>query len=46
MKHGKGKEYFKNGDSYEGMYVDNKFHGNGKYLWKIGMAYSGDFKEG
>ena len=38
LKHGKGTEYYKNGNiKYEGDFINDKFEGNGKYIgrWRI-----------
>ena len=37
------------GDSYTGDFVNNRFHGKGKYTFKSGknqVSYEGDFREG
>ena len=31
---------------YEGEFVNDKFEGNGKYIWKDGKYYIGEFKKG
>lgn len=46
MKHGKGTDYFANGDSYTGQYKYGKPWGIGVYTWKNGSAYKGQFKNG
>ena len=47
MKHGSGKEEFKNGDSYSGSFVNGKFEGVGKYCWfESGAVYKGMIKNG
>lgn len=32
---------FSGGDIYDGDWVNNKFHGHGKYQWKVGAYYIG-----
>lgn len=46
MKHGYGKEYFDNGDIYEGEYLMDQMHGKGKYIYKDGGYYIGEFHYG
>lgn len=41
---GAGKFYFLNGEKYEGMWSNGKFHGIGRYYWVNGMKYYGEFK--
>lgn len=36
---------YENGDTYEGEYLDHKFHGKGKFTSKV-MKYDGNWKEG
>lgn len=43
MPHGKGKFIWKNGDVYEGDWVNNEITGKGKFTWKNGDVYEGDF---
>ena len=44
LRHGKGKEYYKNGNiKYEGDFCNGKFEGNGKYIWNDGEYYVGQF---
>eukprot|EP00842_Homolaphlyctis_polyrhiza_P000108 jgi/Hompol1/1098/HPOL_001631-RA len=45
-RHGKGKNAFPNGDSYEGGYANSKRSGHGMYKWKAGHRYVGDFTSG
>ncbi len=33
-------------DAYEGYFVDGKFQGTGKYTWKDGDTYAGQFHNG
>lgn len=42
----KGKHVFASGAVYEGFFLDNKFHGFGRYCWKDGREYEGYFSEG
>ena len=47
MGHGKGKALEKNGDRYEGDFINDKYHGTGKLIKKEnGWVYVGEFKEG
>lgn len=39
LKHGRGQEYFFNGDSYKGEYVNGLPEGVGIYLWNDGSKY-------
>jgi len=42
----KGKHVFASGAVYEGFFLDNKFHGFGRYCWKDGREYEGYFSGG
>lgn len=42
----KGKGSFEYGDTYEGEFKDNDFHGWGKRTYEDGSIYEGGFKEG
>jgi len=42
----KGKHVFASGAVYEGFFLDNKFHGFGRYCWKDGREYEGYFCDG
>lgn len=47
LKHGNGKEVFKNGDRYTGSYVNGRPEGIGEYIWsKSTSNYRGYFKNG
>ena len=47
MKHGKGKEYYKNGNiKHEGDFAFGKFEGNGKYFYENGDCHIGYFVNG
>jgi hypothetical protein len=46
MKNGWGKEFFPNGDTFEGFYKDGFPHGSGIYNWNDGTSYEGVFNEG
>lgn len=46
QRHGKGKNTFPNGDTYEGMYLNGTRNGYGVYRWKAtGAQYSGEYKD-
>ena len=46
-REGKGKMTYESGNSYEGGFVNNKFHGdNGVYKWFDGDKYVGSWKDG
>lgn len=36
-----GKYFFKNGNIYEGEFLDGRFNGKGIYLWTDGEYYNG-----
>ena len=39
-KHGKGIIYYKNGNiKYEGDFINDKYEGNGKYIYESGYYY-------
>jgi hypothetical protein len=42
----KGKHVFASGAVYEGFFLNNKFHGFGRYCWKDGREYEGFFCDG
>ena len=45
--HGKGIMYYKNNSiMYDGDFVDNKFEGNGKFIYDDGIYYIGQFVKG
>ena len=45
MEKEKGKEYYKNGNiRYEGDFINDKFEGNGKYIYEDGDYYIGEWK--
>ncbi len=44
-RYGEGKATFSNGDSYKGMYVNDRREGPGVYKWRDGRVYDGEFKE-
>ena len=47
VHNGKGKEYYKNGNiKYDGDFVNNKYEGNGKYIYENGDYYIGPFING
>ena len=41
-----GFEMFKEGDTYEGMFLDDKYHGNGVFKFSNGTRYEGEFANG
>ena len=43
---GQKKKTYKNGDVYEGSFVNGKREGKGTYIFKNGDKYEGDFKGG
>ena len=43
LKHGHGVENFRNGDCYEGDYVNGRHDGLGYYVWSNGNSYRGSF---
>jgi hypothetical protein len=43
MKHGKGSDFFSNGDKYTGAYKNGKPEGYGVYTWENGSYYEGYF---
>ena len=46
-KYGNGEMTLKNNDIYIGAFLNDKFNGKGKYIWKdINKEYEGDFVEG
>ena len=47
LKHGKGKEYYKNGNiQYEGDFIKDKYEGNGKYIYEDDNYYIGQLFNG
>ena len=43
---GNGTYYHKNGDRYEGNFIDNKRYGYGTFFFEDGRKYVGNFKDG
>ena len=43
LKHGKGADFFVNGDKYVGDYINGKPCGEGTYNWKNDSQYEGTF---
>lgn len=39
LKHGEGKEYFPNGDFFQGTFKEGRPHGLGTYKWRNGLIY-------
>ena len=47
LRHGKGILYYKNGDiKYDGYFVKDKYEGTGKFFWKDGNFYDGQWLNG
>jgi len=46
QRHGKGTEYFENGDVYNGQWQNGQHHGRGVYRWSWGDIYHGEWFEG
>ena len=47
LRNGKGTLYYSNGSiKYEGDFINDKFGGNGKYIWENGKYYIGQCKNG
>ena len=44
--HGKGKQYYTNGDKYEGNFIEGLRYGRGKYYFTNGDRYEGNFVNG
>ena len=45
MRHGKGILYYNDGEiKYDGDFFNDKYEGNGKYIYKNGDYYIGQFK--
>ena len=45
-RNGKGKITFPSNDSYEGEFLNSRFHGQGAYLQANGVRFEGQFREG
>ena len=43
---GNQKKIYKNGDTYEGPFVNGKREGKGVYIYQNGDKYEGEFKRG
>ena len=41
---GEGIMFYKNGDRYDGYWMEGAFHGKGKYVWANGDSYTGSYK--
>ena len=47
LRNGKGTEYYSNGNiKYDGDWINDKYEGNGKYIWENGEYYIGQWKNG
>ena len=47
LKHGHGKYYYLNGNTYEGDWQNDKKHGKGRYVYySTDEYYDGDWREG
>eukprot|EP01104_Vermistella_antarctica_P017048 TRINITY_DN5968_c0_g1_i1.p1 TRINITY_DN5968_c0_g1~~TRINITY_DN5968_c0_g1_i1.p1 ORF type:complete len:691 (+),score=132.26 TRINITY_DN5968_c0_g1_i1:200-2272(+) len=44
--HGRGVMAFKDGERYEGEFLDDKRHGRGKYFYNDGSSYTGEYENG
>ena len=44
--HGYGVYTYSDGRKYEGYYANDKREGQGKYKWKNGTIYDGEWKDG
>ncbi|XP_065643208.1 radial spoke head 1 homolog isoform X2 [Hydra vulgaris] len=44
QRHGMGKAFFPNGDTYEGMYALGKRNGKGVYHFATGAVFDGEYK--
>lgn len=46
LKHGFGKMFYNDGDSYDGMWMKGKRNGSGTYFYNNGTIYRGGFVNG
>ena len=47
LPHGKGIKYYSNGNIlYKGNFINDKFEGNGKYIYEDGRYFIGQYKKG
>ena len=46
MQEGRGIYRYKNGQVYDGEFVEDKMHGMGKYKWPDGKVYEGGWING
>ena len=46
LRHGQGRFLWANGESYEGVYVNDQRTGKGVYRWPDGSIYEGSFFKG
>ena len=46
MREGYGASLLRNGSKYEGYFLDDLFHGKGKFTYDNGKEYTGDFYQG
>ena len=43
IKHGEGKQIYKDNSEYDGMWKNGKYHGFGKLQYENGDTYEGEF---
>lgn len=46
LRHGKGKQIWKDGSRYDGFWENNKENGKGRMIYADGDVYEGDWKDG
>jgi len=42
---GFGKMFYKNGDIYEGQWLNDKRHGKGSFIFEDGTSYVGEWRD-
>ena len=45
MRSGKGKNFYKNGDNYEGLFEEDQKHGKGRYTYATKSFIDCDFQK-